>query len=669
MTAERKQRIFKDLLEDWENAKNSKVTVDKEIAGWNDLYNGISKDNTGKKLLMKEVAKMIEAQKPNITEPFLSTTSPIKIPLAGNIATSSEIENYVNGVFMSDIDREEFINNIVDLLLREGTVWTRTGWVREEMTKEVSSIVTMQELLSMDIEPKSIKETDDPMLFKITNDELVTVKNHPNSRVCRNENIYPDPTARQEREMNFLIEKRYVTYYDLVAMNIYDAATLRQLKIKIETGSSGYREAGTLESQRDSDNANMGSDHDMSSDNLNRKKIALMEYWGYYDLEGKGKRTSIVASWIHEYEFLLEIEETPMPSKKIPYQRAVYSPRPFGLWGNALAFYLGENQNVKNGIVRGILDNTALANNGQKFIRRGALDFVNFKRLQNKERYVIVNKPDGIEDGKHNQIPGSIFNLLEMVNMESSQMVGVDGNTISKSDIAKDNDTRLSTAQQKMVSVVRTVSSLLGKNTKEWLSMSEVFLDDEQIIALFSNDDNPENDLYDINAFRDSHKTRVAVTVGTDVSRQQELQQLNMLMQQAKVLGEQLPQGHIHALVAKMYDLFDMKEKANELRNYRPEPTEQEKIVQQMQMQEAQLNLMRIQKEIQKIDSEIIANGAKAQAVMSDSQSNAMYKNAQANEKMAKTESHQVDSALKPGEAMMAIREKQQNLIKGGNDG
>jgi hypothetical protein len=669
MTAERKQRIFKDLLEDWENAKNSKVTVDKEIAGWNDLYNGISKDNTGKKLLMKEVAKMIEAQKPNITEPFLSTTSPIKIPLAGNIATSSEIENYVNGVFMSDIDREEFINNIVDLLLREGTVWTRTGWVREEMTKEVSSIVTMQELLSMDIEPKSIKETDDPMLFKITNDELVTVKNHPNSRVCRNENIYPDPTARQEREMNFLIEKRYVTYYDLVAMNIYDAATLRQLKIKIETGSSGYREAGTLESQRDSDNANMGSDHDMSSDNLNRKKIALMEYWGYYDLEGKGKRTSIVASWIHEYEFLLEIEETPMPSKKIPYQRAVYSPRPFGLWGNALAFYLGENQNVKNGIVRGILDNTALANNGQKFIRRGALDFVNFKRLQNKERYVIVNKPDGIEDGKHNQIPGSIFNLLEMVNMESSQMVGVDGNTISKSDIAKDNDTRLSTAQQKMVSVVRTVSSLLGKNTKEWLSMSEVFLDDEQIIGLFSNDDNPENDLYDINAFRDSHKTRVAVTVGTDVSRQQELQQLNMLMQQAKVLGEQLPQGHIHALVAKMYDLFDMKEKANELRNYRPEPTEQEKIVQQMQMQEAQLNLMRIQKEIQKIDSEIIANGAKAQAVMSDSQSNAMYKNAQANEKMAKTESHQVDSALKPGEAMMAIREKQQNLIKGGNDG
>ena len=669
MTAERKQRIFKDLLEDWENAKNSKVTVDKEIAGWNDLYNGISKDNTGKKLLMKEVAKMIEAQKPNITEPFLSTTSPIKIPLAGNIATSSEIENYVNGVFMSDIDREEFINNIVDLLLREGTVWTRTGWVREEMTKEVSSIVTMQELLSMDIEPKSIKETDDPMLFKITNDELVTVKNHPNSRVCRNENIYPDPTARQEREMNFLIEKRYVTYYDLVAMNIYDAATLRQLKIKIETGSSGYREAGTLESQRDSDNANMGSDHDMSSDNLNRKKIALMEYWGYYDLEGKGKRTSIVASWIHEYEFLLEIEETPMPSKKIPYQRAVYSPRPFGLWGNALAFYLGENQNVKNGIVRGILDNTALANNGQKFIRRGALDFVNFKRLQNKERYVIVNKPDGIEDGKHNQIPGSIFNLLEMVNMESSQMVGVDGNTISKSDIAKDNDTRLSTAQQKMVSVVRTVSSLLGKNTKEWLSMSEVFLDDEQIIALFSNDDNPENDLYDINAFRDSHKTRVAVTVGTDVSRQQELQQLNMLMQQAKVLGEQLPQGHIHALVAKMYDLFDMKEKANELRNYRPEPTEQEKIVQQMQMQEAQLNLMRIQKEIQKIDSEIIANGAKAQAAMSDSQSNAMYKNAQANEKMAKTESHQVDSALKPGEAMMAIREKQQNLIKGGNDG
>ena len=73
--------------------------------------------------------------------------------------------------------------------------------------------------------------------------------------------------------------------------------------------------------------------------------------------------------------------------------------------------------------------------------------------------------------------------------------------------------------------------------------------------------------------------------------------------------------------------------------------------------------MVKIQKEIQKIDSEIMANSAKAQSTMADSQANSMYKNAQANEKISKTEANQVDSALKPGEAMMNIREKQQNLI------
>jgi len=663
-----KELIFKELKEDYEKAKSSKVEIDKLITEWNDLYYGKSKDNTNKKLLMKEVAKMIEYQKPNITEPFLSTTSPMKVPYAGNMGTVTEVENYINGVFMGDLNREEFINDLVDILLREGTVWTRTGWVRDEKIKLVSKLMPMSEILKMDKEPENINQIDED-LFEVTNPELVVSRNHPNSRVCRNENIFPDPTARQEKEMNFIIEKRYVTYYDLVKMKVYIKSKLDILKSKIINGASSHFDKGVLEQARDDDSVQMGSDTTKGTDTLNRKKIQLIEYWGYYDLKNNGERTSMVASWIYEHDFLLEIAENPMPSKELPYRRAVYSSRPFSLWGNSLAFFLGENQNVKNGIIRGTLDSLALANNGQKFVMRGALDYVNFQRLKNKERYVMVNKPDGIMDGKYNQIPGSVFNILEMVNQESSQLAGVDGSpAISKSNIAKDGQQQMTMSQQKMVSIVRAVSGLLGRNAKEWLMMSEVFLDDEQIIELFSNDNIQENDRADINAFRNSEKTRVVVTVGTDVSKQQELQQLNMLMQQAKVLGEQLPEGHINSLVARMYDLFDMKDKANELRNYKPEPSEAQQMMQQMQMQQAQLELMKLQKEIAKIESETIKNQASAQGTMIDSQAGAQYKAAQGAEKMAKTEAHKVDSALKPGEAMMAIKEKQANMLKGGNN-
>ena len=48
-------------------------------------------------------------------------------------------------------------------------------------------------------------------------------------------------------------------------------------------------------------------------------------------------------------------------------------------------------------MVRGIFDNMSLANNGQKFMQRGAVDYINFKRLNNGERYIVVNKPDAIK--------------------------------------------------------------------------------------------------------------------------------------------------------------------------------------------------------------------------------------------------------------------------------
>lgn len=661
------ESIFKSLKNDFENAKKAKVQIDKLIASWNDLYYGKDKTGANKQFLMKEVAKMIEYQKPNVTEPFLSTNSPIKVPYAGNVASATEIENYLNGVFIGDINREEFINDLVDILLREGTVWTRTGWVRQQKNKRVARVRTMEELIEEGVEPEEIHQIDEN-LFQVINTELVTTKNHPNSRVCRNENIFPDPTARQEKELNFVIEKRYVTLYDLYSMGIYPKSKLDTLKSLMSNSSGQTHTKDVLEQARDDESLEYGFDSNMVSDDINRMKVQLIEYWGYYDIHGTNKRTPMIASWIYEHDLLLEIDESPLPSGNIPYRRAVYSSRPFSLWGNSLAFFLGETQNVKNGITRSILDSAALANSGQKFVQRGAVDFTNFNRLKNKERYIMVNRPDGIQDGKFNPIPSSTFNLMQMVSSESSQLAGVDGApAISNDNVAKDNADQLSLSQQKMISIVRSVSGLLGRNAKEWVSMAEEFLDDKQIFELFSDDGIEDNDRFDINAFKNSENTQVVVTVGTRVSKQQELQQLNMLMQQAKALGETIPREMISSLVARMFDLFDMHKEANGLRNYRPEPSPEQQQLQQMEMQKVGLELAKLQSEIAKIQSETVKNNTTAQGTMIDAQTNAQYKAAQGAEKIAKTESHQIDSALKPGEAMMNMRDRQMNMIKGNN--
>jgi len=664
--------IFKILREDYAAAKRAKIEIDKLHREWNDLYYGKSEINSkkkGKKTLLKETAKLIELQKPNITEPFLSSLNPIKVTKAGRVASASEVEAYANQVFCGEIDREALIEDLVDILLREGTVWLRSGWKRQEIIKTVNRVVSMDEILEMNIDPKEINEIE-PDVFEIEVEEKQVLKNHPSSRVCRNANIFPDPAARQENEMNFCIEKRYVTYYDLVGMNITDKNKLSILKNKIEKQSGQYHDKSAGELAEDDDDSEYGYNDSDTTVNLNRTKVQLIEYWGYYDLEGKGKKVAMVASWIHEFEMLLELRESPLPSQEIPYRRAVYSSRPSSLWGNGVPFFIGESQKVKNGLVKGILDSLALANSGQKYVARGGLDVVNFNRLRNRERYVMVNKPGAIEDGKHNQIPGSTFELMKLISSETGELAGTDGRSISNNDISKDGAVQLSLAQQKMVSIVRKVSGLLGRNVIEWIRSAEVFLDDNQIIELFSNDGDDENNESDLNAFKDSSMTKITMTVGTKASRQYELQQLNMLMQQSKVLGEQLPPGHLNKLVAKMYVLFDMVEESKELLNYRPEPSLEQQQMQQMKIQEQQLIMQKLEFETRKLESEIMLNNALAQNSVTKTESEKEYKIAQSTEKMAKAEGHMVNNTLRPGEAKMEEEKKQvENYIKlnGGN--
>lgn len=654
--------IFKILKSDYENAKKSKVEIDTLITEANEAYYGTSKKN--KKMIMKEVAKMIEWQKPNIKEPFLRTNSPIKVKNTGGSGSKSEIENYLNSVFTGDIDRENLIDKIVDILIREGTVWTRTGWVRKVIRKEVTELLTMDEVLQLD-EEEVVRITEaGEDVFRVTKDVEVVVSNHPKSRVCRNENCFPDPSAREESELQYFVEKRYATYYDLVETGIYDETKLNKLKQYILNSGLSTDEKGILETYRDATGESTGfSDTDVTND-LNRIKVQLIEYWGYLDTDGKGKAKPIVASWVDKFDMLLSIEDNDLPSGEIPYRSAVYSSRPFSLWGNPLAFFISANQDVKNGIVRGILDNLALANNGQKFIQRNALDFTNLQRLKNKERYVVVNKPDAIQDGSYNNLPPAIFNTLGMIDTESEKLSGLTSNgaQLSQANVSKEDSQNLSMSQQKMASIVRTVSHLLSRNAKEWLTMAEVFLDDEQIVELFSNDGTDENDNYDINLFRNSVKTNITMTVGTDVSKNQELHSLNMLMQQSKALGESVPAPLINNLVAKMFDLFDMNEDANQLRNYKPEPSQEQQMMQQLQIQEQQLKVAKLQAEVQKIQVDAGAKQAETQFKGMEAQSNVGYKAAQSQEKMAKTQAHRIDSALKPGAELMNMREKEFNM-------
>ena len=71
---------------------------------------------------------------------------------------------------------------------------------------------------------------------------------------------------------------------------------------------------------------------------------------------------------------LLGIEENPLPLWYLAISMCVsIQKKPLVYGGNALAYFIGDNQRIKTGITRGFLDNMSESNNAQKFYTKRSI--------------------------------------------------------------------------------------------------------------------------------------------------------------------------------------------------------------------------------------------------------------------------------------------------------
>ena len=652
--AEKKKVHYENIKHDFKIAKSAKTEIDDKIAEWNDLYVGKMKNKENRsKYVAMELAKQIEYMKPNITEPFTNSSHPIRISTTKNEKRARIQQKYLNNEFTSELGRVEFMEQLADIKLREGTVWVKTAWnYKEENKREVIEHVTMEEILQRGENPDKITQGKNGK-FTVEYNNIRCLKNSPDAIICRNEHIFPDPDARSHKELRYLCYRKHMTLSQLKESGKVTDDMLEKLKTSMNAGDDT-----SLGSDRDSKAQSYGYKESANTKDVERQKVSIIEYYGYYDLNGDGIAEPVIAAWAEKQDVNLYFEENYLPNSDIPFYNDVYSAVPFSLWGNGVGFFIKDDQNAKTGIMRGIFDNMALANNGQKFIKQGTLDYINFKRMRNGEKHIFVNKEGGIEDGKFNQLPQSIQFVLGLVDKEVKEHTGVDAGSqsVSSANNSEDSSGQLTLAQQRMAGMITSTSELLGKVFNDWLKMAEVFLNNEQIQALFT-----ESEQQDIMAFEESEYTKVSFKVATNAQRQIRLQQLNMLMQQAKALGQSMPAELINELVAEMFELFDMYDKAEALRTYKPEPTEQEIAMQQLELQALQLANGKTQAEINELNAKAQSYGFKAQTEAVTVQANAEYKQAQSNEKNKKAQTHDINNAMAPAKFIADT----QNKIKG----
>lgn len=513
-------------------------------------------------IITKDIKKQLEWQLPSLAEPFLSTTSVITcepVTFEDTLAARQN-ELLLNTQFCRKFPRYNFIMKALRILATEGTVIVRTGWDYEGEDIET----TIEEVQSVDGEESIVTTT-------VTVPK--TIINQPTAVVCRNDDIFIDPTCMDEMsKCQFVVHRQEVDLSTLRADGRY-----KNLE-KIST-SSGTRYGDYVPADRTN----------FTFKDEPRKKLLMYEYWGNYDVNGDGIAEPIVCAWVDDV--IVRLQSNPYPDGKPPFIVVPYNAVPFQLFGEALAETIGDNQKVKTAITRGLIDNMAKSNNAQIGMRKGALDTTNRRRFLNGDNFEYNGTPSDFWQGSYNQIPGSVFDMLSLQNNEIESQTGVKSfsNGISGTSLGNTatsvRQTMDATATRRLSLVRNIAENLIKPLMRKWMSYNSEFLDEVEVIRVTNEKYVPvrRDDLAGV--------IDIDVTISTAEDNSARVQELSFLLQ---TMGPSQPFEINQLLMAKIAKLSRMPELEKQLLEFKPEPDPLQEKLKELEIRklEASIRLM-----------------------------------------------------------------------------
>ena len=524
------------------------------------------------KIVSKDIKKQIEWLIPSAADPFLSTSDVIKCtPItAEDTLSARQNELLLNTQFCRKFSRFNFINKAIRVLATEGTLVIQTGWDYED--KEVEEEV---EIAVVDKYGNTIIRKEIQKVTKV-------IKNQPTAIVCRNEDIFIDPTCMDDMDKCQFIIHRYES--DLSTLK----ADGRYKNLdKIDTNSGGYDPDFDAQDKTE-----------FKFEDKARKKVLVYEYWGNYDVNNDGITEQIVCAWVGDT--IIRLEDNPYPDKKPPFIVVPFSSIPFQMYGEALAENIGDNQKVKTAITRGIIDNMAKSNNGQIGIRLGALDLANRKKFLQGKNFEFKGTPADFWQGSFNQIPGSVFDMLQLMNNEIESQTGVNafskgltGNSLGSSATAARG--MLDATALRRLHLVRNIAENLVKPLmRKWMAYNSEFLEEEEVVRVTNEEYVPvrRDDL--------EGKIDIDITISTYEEANARSQELGFMLQ---TLGNSIPFELTQLILSEIVKLGRMPELEKALREYKPQPDPIQEQIKQLEIQKLQLENNKLMAEIQDLSA------------------------------------------------------------------
>jgi hypothetical protein len=593
----KKSEVLAACKADMKAAEIKKKTLDGKIQIYKKEHNGEPYGNEVKgrsQIVSRDIKKQDEWQHASIKEPFVSTPDIIKCsPVTFEDKPAAEQNELVlNTQFCRQFDRYNFMTKALKVLSREGTLVVMTGWDYEESEEMVEvPIIGINPITNEQVQMGTRKEK-----------QLVVKKNQPTAKVCRNEDIFMDPTCMDNVDEAQFFVHRYETnlsalksdgrYKNLDKINLSSAEATNN-------GDNYYPEDPTYFRFRDDP----------------RKKIIVHEYWGNYDVNEDGIAEPIVCVWVNDT--IIRMESNPYPDGKPPFIVVPFSSVPFQMQGEAPAELLSDTQKVKTAILRGVIDNMAQSTNGQKGIKKGALDVVNRRKFLNGENFEFNNSPTDFYDGSYNQIPSSAFDMFTLMNNEAESMTGTKafGAVGNSSMSATASKGALDATAVRRMDIVRNVSENLVKPLlRKWMVYNSEFLDEKQVMRI-TNEKFVEIKRDDLDGDID-----IDIAVSTAEDNASKAQELSFMLQ---TTAQGMDPALHNIILGEIARLQKMPDLAKKIETYQPQPDPIQQQMQQLQLQMLQAQL--VNEQAKGADHQVDAQLKAAKAATEQAKARAMH--------------------------------------------
>jgi len=589
-----KSQILRALKDDLKAADTYQKDTMTKIDEWRREYNGEKYGNEVKgksQIVSKDIKKQAEWLHPSLLDPFVNTQDIVKVnPVTWedeDAAKQSEL--LLNYQFCRQFDRYNFMSKALKILQIEGTLVVQTGWdyLDEEVEVEKEVLVELEDG-TVGIEVQTVTET------KI-------LKNQPTAVVCRNEDVFVDPTCMDDMDKCQFVIHRYETDY----------STLKQ--------DGRYK---NLDKVMKSTEGESGNDTDFDDEDESefrfqdkaRKKLLVYEYWGNYDVDDDGIAEPIVCAWIGNT--IIRLESNPYPDQKPPFLVVPFNSIPFQIYGESDAELISDNQKIKTAVTRGIIDNMAQSNNGQVGVRKGALpDMANRKKFLEGKNFEFAGTPNDFWYGSYNQIPGSAFDMLAVQNNEIESLTavksfsgGLTGQSLGGTATATKGI--LDASAVRRLNRVRNIAENLVKPLmRKWLAYDHEFLEDEQIVRV-TNDELVAVRRDDLAGLVD-----LEITISTAEDNGAKAEQLSFLLQ---TLGNTMPFELSQQVLAEIARLNRMPALEKQIAEFKAEPDPIQQQLQELELQKASLENAKLQAEIEDLMKRASENAADTRKKMAE---------------------------------------------------